>query len=83
MGGKDSGDRSRVLPVGRGFYMGGVGRGFLLEYPKGYCILPCFSYLPDWLLLFLIYSHFLITYSYENERIYRTDSGEIRRDLHK
>lgn len=83
IGGKDSSDSSRFLRVGRGLYMGGFRRGFLLEYPKGYRILPCFSYLSDWLFLFPIHSHFLITYNHEDKRIYRTDSGEIRRDLYK
>lgn len=43
-----------------GLYMGGFGRGFLLEYPEKHCFLPCISYLPDWLFLFPYYSHFLI-----------------------
>ncbi|EGJ99486.1 hypothetical protein HMPREF9455_04138 [Dysgonomonas gadei ATCC BAA-286] len=60
IGGKDSSDRSRFLCVGYGLYLGGFGRGFLLEYPKGYRILPILSYRSDRLFLVFIHSHFLI-----------------------
>ena len=42
-----------------GLYMGGFGRGFLLEYPKEYRILPFFSHRSDRLFLVFIHSHFL------------------------
>jgi hypothetical protein len=38
----------------------GFGRGFLLEYPKGYRILPFLSHCSDRLFLVFIHSHFLI-----------------------
>ena len=67
MGGKDSGDRSRFLCVGYRLHLGGFGRAFLLEYPKGYRILPPLSYRSDWIFLVFSYSHFLIPYRYEND----------------
>jgi len=45
--------------VGRGLYLGGFGRGLLLEHPQSYRFLPTFPYRSDWLFLFPIYSHFL------------------------
>lgn len=46
--------------MGRGLYLGGFGRGFLLEYPKGYRILPFLSHCADRLFLVFIHLHFLI-----------------------
>jgi hypothetical protein len=46
--------------VGHRLYLGGFGHGFLLEYPKGYRILPFLSHRSDRLFLVFIHSHFLI-----------------------
>lgn len=45
--------------MGYRLHLGGFGRGFLLEYPKGYRILPFLSHRSDRLFLVLIHLHIL------------------------
>lgn len=64
----------KIVATAVGFYVWGIdfiwvvlGSAFLLEYPKGYRILPPLSYRSDWIFLVFSYSHFLIPYRYEND----------------